>query len=328
MKNVNFKFGRAVAAVLCAAAFLVGGCEDAVNSGKSKGTGSVTLNLSVEGVPQTGSKSTGALFTVYPGGAGEFKDFTVSFTPTVDGAAHDPVTIADISQSVTIEDLVVGTYTVKVTAARADDTDSPPAVVAVGEVPDIEVNADPGLGETVNIILGPSTEDGLSDGVFAYDVSGLEGATSVTLTISDKGGTQVGEAIDLKTAANGTVSLAPGYYYADVVADSASGGGEVIHIYSGMTSTWDVEFTIGTPGLSDPNPVVNGMTMTVGFGHEVIPVTVSPEGAAVTKGGNITFTATDTEYTNVKWYTDGNVSAKTTAAGYTVAKPSAKRLPY
>jgi hypothetical protein len=311
MKKSSFSFGRLAALALCAAALVFGGCDQIFENAKSKQTGSVTLNVSIEGVKKSASKSTESLFTIYPGsgGADEFDNFTLLFEATSGGAAHAPVPLSDISQPATVTDLVVGTYTVTVTATRSGGDD----VVAIGSVPDVQVSTD-GVPETVNVILGPKTGGGVSNGTFAYDITFQGTADSATLTITDENDNEVEDPIDLITSPNSTVSLAPGYYYADVVINGSYGGGEVIHIYSGMTSAWANAFTIG-----EPPPPVGSKGFTAGFGHNVIPVTVNPNSAEVGKGTDIVFTVTDGEYTNVKWYTDGNVTGKMSAVSYTVA---------
>jgi hypothetical protein len=85
MKKSNFSFSRVAGAALCAAAMIFIGCAQAFDASKSKVFGSITLDLSIEGVPKVVQNSTGPLFTVYPA-AENFSNFTLSFTVLSDGA--------------------------------------------------------------------------------------------------------------------------------------------------------------------------------------------------------------------------------------------------
>jgi hypothetical protein len=249
---------------------------------------------------------------VYPGSgeASDFGNFTLSFEATSGGAAHEDVPVENIDSPITVDDLVLGTYTITVTATKADDDN----VVAVGKATGVEVNAASAtIPVLVEIIMGPETGEDLDDGTFAYDITVPDEAKSAALTITDLGGEVVddNEGIDVKAAGTGSVDLAPGYYWADVVLDDGSGGWEALHIYSGMTSTWTVEF-----GGEEIPP--GGISVTIGFGHDNIPVSVTPESATVTQGTDIVFAVTGGGYTGVKWYTDGKLSDVMAAAEYTV----------
>jgi hypothetical protein len=265
--------------MLCAAALCFWGCESVIDAAKGKAFGTIKLKLSIGEAPKAANNISGPLFTIYPGEAEAFGNFTLSFEPTQDGAAHSDVSVDDISAPITISDIVLGVYTVTVTATRSSDS----VVVAMGSLTGVAVTeeADPDEEETVNVILGPKTGNGLSDGTFSYNITFTETMTAATLTITDADGAGVGDAINLlEDDGAGTKALAPGYYYVDVTTNSNVGGGEVIHIYSGMTSAWTKQFTAGPPP-----PPVGAVGFTAGFAHDEIPVTVAPESAKVVQGG-------------------------------------------
>jgi hypothetical protein len=312
MKRMNFGFG--LGAMLCAAALCFWGCESVIDAAKGKAFGTIKLKLSIGEAPKAANNISGPLFTIYPGGAEAFGNFTLSFEATEGGAPHADVLLNDITTPIIIDDLVLGVYTVKVTATRSGDE----TVVAMGSVSGVAVTQDPGEEETVNVILRPKTGAGLSDGTFSYNITFTEDMTTATLTITDADGVGVGDGINLlDNEGAGTKTLVPGYYYVDVTTDREDvGGGEVIHIYSGMTSAWTKEFTAGEP--PPPPPAVGAVSFTVGFAHDEIPVTVAPESAKVVKEGDITFSVADNTWEDMKWYTDGNVTNKTEGYTYTV----------
>jgi hypothetical protein len=174
---------------------------------------------------------------VYPGSgeASDFGNFTLSFEATSGGAAHEDVPVENIDSPIIVEDLVVGTYTITVTATKNGEE----TVIAVGEVTGVVVSAEPGEAETVDIVIEPKTGGGLPDGTFAYDIPIPGEASAATLTIIRVTDDETVKTINLKSNASGEESLAPGYYRVNVALTGvAGGGGEVLHIYSGMTSSW------------------------------------------------------------------------------------------
>jgi hypothetical protein len=202
------------------------------------GVGAVTVSLDVPGVPASQSLRTGIARTVYPGAGFESDgvSYTLSFVAMTNGEAHADVPITAGETSKTVSDLVVGTYTITVTASKTIGGAS--TAIAEGSATGVVVTAN---GSTpASVTLKPKT-GGSVKGSFAYDITTPTGVGG-TLSIKQSG-TLVGEAITLNTGARTTATkndLEAGIYEVFVQltgANAPPGFVESLHIYAGLTST-------------------------------------------------------------------------------------------
>jgi formylglycine-generating enzyme required for sulfatase activity len=170
---------------------------------------------------------------VFPDVSG-FTSYKLNFTATSGGQNHGPVDAAAGSNTVTLE---AGTYTVTATGYTAGGGAT---AIAEGEAAGVVVSV--GTTASASIILGPKT--GTGNGAFSYDITVPAAADTAQLTITSYSDGTVVETVDLLAGGAGqktdTVTLPAGYYRVTVSltrgTQSAGFGGEVIHIYAGLTS--------------------------------------------------------------------------------------------
>ncbi|MDR0629493.1 MAG: leucine-rich repeat domain-containing protein [Treponema sp.] len=212
-------FGVALAA-------LVGACTHEVSEPEvpAAATGKLTVSLTLEGVAASGS----AARTVYPDLNGLV--YSLSFEPTEGGAAHAAVAVT--GGSATIDDLVVGTYTIRATAKQTGgDTE-----IAIGTKTGVVISA--GATASASITLGPKLDG--ANGILSYDIT-VPTAGDGTLTITPTAGTPGSvSTVTLNGGSNqATVTLGPGYYLVQATLNLGTknaGFTETVHIYSGLTS--------------------------------------------------------------------------------------------
>jgi hypothetical protein len=175
----------------------------------------------------------------------DISGYTLEFEPTKGGAPHSPVSAATgptgpsgPTATATI-DLVVGTYTITVTAYREG--------TAIAEGRKTSVTISEGLTTSVSITLGPKANVG--DGTFTYALDIPAGVSGPTLYITGLYGEEVtGGTIPLTAGVTNTGSLilASGYYKARLVLNwgsmVAGFNSEFIHIYKGLVSPLSGEF--------------------------------------------------------------------------------------
>jgi hypothetical protein len=212
-----------------------------------------------------------------------FTRYELSFTPTSDGAAHDPVEVS--GGNATVSGLAAGTYTL--TAAGYAGTGDGAAVAAVGTAEGVEVSQ--GAATPVSIILGPNT-GAAGTGSFGYDITVPPGVTSARLVITTQAGAAVsGGTVTLTEGGNtGTVPLAPGYYKlkAELIKGTEYTGfnGEALHIYAGLTSS--LEPRAYTDGHFTKIERVTGITGVPAGGFAGVDLTLS----GTVEPANATFT--------------------------------------
>jgi hypothetical protein len=196
------------------------------------------VSLAIEGAPASQGNGGGAR-TLYPDLDG-FTKYELLFTATSEGLTHGPVEVTSSGTSAPL-DLVVGTYDVTATAYTGG---GPYTAVAVGEKTGLVITREELTTES--IILGPKT--GGADGAFDYDITVPQGTSSAQLVITTAaGGTVSNGTVTLTpgTQNTGTVNLAPGQYNVLISlakGGDTAGGREVIHVYTGMTSSWTREY--------------------------------------------------------------------------------------
>jgi hypothetical protein len=217
---------------------VMAGCSNPAGPAASKGpgTGQVTVSIGIEGaenLPSLNAQSSEArtLAPDFSGLPAPFDKFTLSFTATADGAAHNPVDIENGTTAV-VNDLVVGTYTISVTGYVGTDE------IALGRAEGIVVTD--GGNTPASVTLGPKTGAGI--GTFSYDITVPDGTETATLTITTlEAGAVENGTVDLKTTPSGSMAaLAPGYYLVDVVLTKdgkTAGLNEALHLYRGLTSS-------------------------------------------------------------------------------------------
>jgi hypothetical protein len=232
-----------------AAALVFSGCEQGLGLGGS--TGKLTVNLLGLEPPQTDipptESSLNILKTVFPTvPESHFTKYELSFAPSNGGLAITSETM-DTTCTVT---LPVGDYDLTVTGyATVNEVET---AIAVGKVEGITVAQS---GNTpVEVTLGPNTDVG-GTGTFSYEialdgVSELDTGSVLYITTFDDTSTHIdindgdeGTDITLASGQNltGSIDLSAGYYRVWIVLKKGSAEarlpGEVVHIYTGLTST-------------------------------------------------------------------------------------------
>jgi hypothetical protein len=204
-------------------------------------------------------------------------------------------------------DLEAGTYTVTATAYAGGES-----AIAEGTAANVTVSS--GGTSPVSITMGPKTGGG--NGTFSYAITWPGEVTSAGLVITPKAGGSP-TTVNLKTLSTpgtGTATLAPGYY--DVTVSVVKGGktagdSEVIHLYSGLTSSWTMAYE-----ESRFSPEMEAQAVSIDFGQGNIISLVGYTGdLAIQKGGS-SVTLTVEGYTDVSWKVDG--VQKETGASFTL----------
>ncbi|MDR1095663.1 MAG: hypothetical protein LBL31_04685 [Spirochaetaceae bacterium] len=216
--------------------------SEADSQASDSGTGTVTLNVGLEGIPQPAQGAAqGAALTVYPvlDEVTYEADFKAAGGGAVDLLGY-PVNSGP--QKVTLAN---GTYTVTVTAYRGTgETDEETGAETRAAIADkklsnvkVQTNAD----TNAVFLLKPKTGDTLGTGKFIYSITVPETLATGTLVIGT-------DETDLANAAGepveGDVDLEPGIYSLRVTLTRGlapnveyAGFSETLYIYSGLTST-------------------------------------------------------------------------------------------
>jgi hypothetical protein len=234
MKAKRRWLGALIGGVIIAAA-LVGGCKHEALEPAASGaaTGQLTISLGIKGAPAAAA-SVNRARTVYPG-LDNFTKYELYFDATDGGEDKGPEVVESTGTSAPIS-LVVGTYTITATAYTGSDPSY--TAVALGEKTGIVISQ--GATVQADITLGPKT--GGSNGTLSYDIDFPVDVNTAALTITS----ETTETVNLKTASSGTKSLVPGEYEVNVLltkGEDSAGGGEIVHIYSGLTSSLEREYT-------------------------------------------------------------------------------------
>ena len=244
------------------------GCDTGLGE-SSGGKGSVVMSLVAPGLEKAREVSANILRTVFPTIPSDtFAKYKLSFDPGGDGAVITDEITSGTTGTFTLK---VATYTVSVTGYNSSNTP-----IALGKVEGVSVTE--GGTTPVSIELGPITEGSPDPGTFDYNVTindglSLDDSSKLYVTTAADTGTHIdingGDAgTDItvtNTGAAGSVSLAPGYYRVWIelkesgTEAEASLPGEVMHIYSGLTSSFTRAFTaahFGEPTGEPPLPAV------------------------------------------------------------------------
>jgi hypothetical protein len=295
--KTNRKWLTALCFGAAALAALAGGCAQATTppgSVEYPATGTLTVRLGLEGAPA--ARSADGARTVFPDFAG-VTGYKLSFAPTSGGQAHDPVDVGSTGTTSPVT-LVAGTYTVTAAAYTAAGGATP---VAEGST---TVEITNGGSATASITMGPKA--GGANGTFSYVVAFPADADTADLAIAPKSGGAC-TTVDLKTLSptpgTGTTALAPGYYDVTVSVTKdgkAAGDAEVVHVYSGLTSSWAVEYEDNRFA-----PELEAGSVSITFGQEE-PISLAgfTGELAIQKGGE-SVALTVEGYTEVVWKVDG-----------------------
>jgi formylglycine-generating enzyme required for sulfatase activity len=238
MRSIFGKPGfRGTAVLFGTLALMAAGCSNPAANSPSRETGRISLSIGIEGAESlvSANKQNAAARTVVPAfNPDPFTKYEALFTATSGGQTHGPVAISAAGTTSPVT-LAVGTYTVTVTAYTGSD----PGFTAASEGGVTGVVVSQGTTTPASVLLGPRTGEGM--GTFSYDVTVPAGASG-TLTVTEQGGTTVsGGTITLPAdqQTSGALSLAPGYYRAQVsLSRGAEHAGliEALHIYRGLES--------------------------------------------------------------------------------------------
>jgi hypothetical protein len=300
MEKKRFVFATVFAVLVVFFVVGMAGCES-----PSSGSGVPALTVPSQGtltvyfgLQSMGSQS--VMRTVLP--ADDEFSYKVGFEATQDGASVAPIDVT--GNSITAE-LVVGTYTVTVTAYSGS------TVVATGEQTGVGVAAGTQT-EPVTITMKPKT--GGDDGTFSYVITFPVDVSSAQMVIDPQAeGENTPINLLEKEDGTGTESLAPGYYDVTVLlemGEDSTGDTETIHIYSGMTSLWERDFT---------DDYFNGeeasLEVVIVNGEQEIPLDTATESITLQKGGDTLVLNVDENagFSDVTWSVDG---VKTDVTGF------------
>ena len=226
-------------------AFLAAACSNPAVEAPQTGTGRILVNIGIEGAEslepaESRNAAAGPARTVVPDGfnLSTFTKFEADFTATGGGTTQTGVVLIGGTNNISLE---VGTYTVTITAFTGSD---PYTAAAVGSQTGVAIT----LGGTtpVNILLGPKTGGG--QGTFSYSVNVGTAIDNGSLAVKTRAGGDVeGGTKTLAGSTNNTdsISLDPGYYQVLLnLTKSGQGAGypEIIHIYTGLTSSLSASF--------------------------------------------------------------------------------------
>ena len=203
--------------------------------GPAKGTGRVTLSVSIQGDPAARSVSPSR--TVAPSFVSAFTDYVLDFKATSGG--QDKSATVNAGSDLEVTGLAVGTYTVTVTARVSGGYAS-----ARGSAGGVVVTD--GANTPVQITMGPVTGDGT--GTLSYDLTTPAGASGSLAVTPAGGGASETVSLPAGQQTSGSIAtLAPGTYTARVSLSKnleKAGFVEVVYIYRGLTSALPAtEFT-------------------------------------------------------------------------------------
>jgi hypothetical protein len=226
------KLSGFLVALTAAFVLLFAGCSNPSGGGGSSPlneTGRLTVTIGVEGR----EVSRDAARTVYPDFTPDpFGKYEVSFAATSGGAAHAPALVT--GGSVTVSDLVVGTYAI--TARAYTGSEGSWTEAAVKEVTGVAISA--GNNGAQTLILEPKIGGG--NGTFSYAITLGQGIAGNLYVTTEDDQAVTGGTIALSSGANNsTLALAAGVYKlrAQVAKGNKKGGvTEILHIYPGLIS--------------------------------------------------------------------------------------------
>ena len=213
------------------------GCQGPFSLPSDGGAGSLVVNVT--------NGCMGGARTLYP------NDPTASFDQIeltlADGPGQDQSYTLTSGSQHTFDELIPGTYTL--TAEGKINLGSPPVMTTVASGTMTVTIHDQAAAHHEYIEL-TATMTGVN-GYLAYTYTGPGNVTSASLTVSQYAGSgfsQVGPVVNnIDTGTPSPISLNPGYYLVTVKAYDDIGQlavqNEVVHIYSGLTTTWNIEFT-------------------------------------------------------------------------------------
>jgi hypothetical protein len=284
-----------------ALAALLGACEHPSSPSEPAATGKVAVTLALAGI----SGPSSAVRTVFPDVSGIDK-YALAFTATSGGKDQPEVVVNAPASTVNVE-LVVGTYTLTVTARKGG------VDIAEGTTTGLAISK--GQTATEEVTLKPKTGTDVAKGTFSYDVTLPTGATgTLTINTAIDGGTVVGTATLTAGNKKDTLNLDPGQYWLKVALTNKDGmkanfGPEVVYSYSTLDSAFEKEFT---ESYFEETPKGSLGTLTITFaGQDTIPL--SDTAVSFEQGAADTFTlsVTDGDFKEIAWYLDGTAVAGT-----------------
>jgi hypothetical protein len=283
------------------------------------------VSIGLEGIPAESRNADGARTAAPAIDGTTFSTYTLSFDKDGGGTVPDVnLTPSTISQAVA---LPVGTYTVTVTAYVSE------TAIAEGSAAGVVV-AD-NQNTPVSLIMGPKT--GGAQGTLSYSItvpSGVSGELRIT--------TPTGEAVSgvspvSLTAGQGNTgnkSLDPGYYRVQAAltkGGTSAGHTEVVHIYTGLTSTLTKVFEDGDfEAGGTPDELMGSLGLTISFNYGPITLVEDNGPYTIKKSGtpdSLTLSAPE-GYTSIAWYLDGNSTAAGTSNSITLEASALDSKPY